>query len=175
MQINVSQLLREPIGSTREFQIDDVSDVIGNGYKSPVKGECRLLRTNRSVLATCKLSTEVELTCCRCLCQFHQPLEIKFEEEFLPTVDIVNGAPLPPPEEPSAFTIDEHHTLDIGEAVRQYAVMAIPIKTLCDENCAGLCQSCGKNLNQGKCDCPAQEADLRWSALTRLQQSTGKK
>jgi uncharacterized protein len=127
-----------------------------------------LLRLQRSILVRCALDTEVALTCSRCLGRFRHPLKINFEEEFLPTVDVTSGVPLGPPEEPGAFTIDEHHILDLTEAARQYAVMALPMKALCDEHCAGLCPKCGQNLNQGKCDCPAQEIDQRWSELTKL-------
>ena len=169
MQINVSQLLQEPIGATREYKIDEAADIIDDGEKYRVWGECRLLRTQRSILAKCVLDTEVVLTCCRCLSQFRHPLRIKFEEEYLPTVDILSGARLALPDEPGTFTIDECHTLDITEAVRQYTLMAVPMKALCNDDCAGLCQNCGKNLNQGKCDCPAKEIDPRWSLLTKLQ------
>jgi uncharacterized protein len=168
MQINVSQLFKEPVGATRDYEIDEKADLLGDGNKYYVRGECRLLRTNRSILTTCALETEVELTCSRCLRRFRHPLTINFEEEFFPTIDILSGAPLPPPEEASAFTIDEHHILDLGEAVRQYTVMSLPIKALCKDNCAGLCQTCGKNLNQGQCDCPTEEIDPRWSALAKI-------
>ena len=168
MLINVSQLLQEPVGAGREYEIDEAADIAGDGEKSTLRGSCRLMRLQRSVLVTCALNTGVGLTCGRCLGQFRHPLEIKFTEEFVPTVDVTSGVPLPPPEEATAFTIDEHHTIDLTEAVRQYALMAIPMKALCRADCAGLCQSCGKNLNQGPCDCPAPEIDPRWSELTKL-------
>jgi uncharacterized protein len=168
MQINVSQLLQEPIGSTRDYQVNGVVDITGDGNGSTVQGECNLLRTRRSILARCTLSTEARLTCSRCLIQFRHHLKIHFEEEYLPVVDVNSGAPLPLPEEASTFTIDEHHTLDLTEAVRQYALLAIPMKPLCRQDCAGLCQSCGQNLNQGSCDCPAPDTDPRWKALTEL-------
>jgi uncharacterized protein len=168
MQINVSQLLQEPTGSTRDYEINEAADIIGDGKEYAVRGVCQLMRTPHSILAKCALSTEVELTCNRCLSRFYHPLKINFDEEFLPTVDIVSGAPLPSPEEASAFTIDELHTIDLTEAVRQYAVMAVPMKALCAQDCAGLCPKCGQNLNQGRCDCPAQEIDPRWSELTKL-------
>ncbi len=169
MQINVSQLLQESVGATREYEIDEVTDIINDGKKYKVKGVCHLLRIQRSILVKCALNTEVELTCNRCLGLFRYPLNITFEEEFLPTVDISSGAPLPQPEDTGSFTIDEQHTIDLSEAVRQYTVMAVPMKALCDENCAGLCPKCGKNLNQGKCNCPSQEIDPRWIKLTKLQ------
>jgi uncharacterized protein len=168
MQINVSQLLREPIGAVRDYQVDGIVHDIGDGKGYQVRGECQLLRTQRSVLTRCTLDTEVELTCSRCLSQFLYQMTLNFEEEYLPTIDAVSGAPLPLPEEASTFTIDEHHILDLTEAIRQYALLAVPMKPLCREECAGLCQNCGKNLNQGPCDCPAQDVDPRWSKLTKL-------
>lgn len=169
MEINVSQLLRDPIGSTRDYHIDAVSDINGDGKSQKIQGECNLLRTQRSILVKCALDTEVELTCSRCLGQFRQPLKINFEEEFLPTIDATSGMPLPPPDDAGTFTIDENHTLDLTEAVRQYALVAIPIKVLCREDCAGLCPTCGKNLNEGKCDCATPDIDPRLSKLTDLR------
>ena len=165
MNINVSQLLQEPIGSTRDYQVNDVDTGDGQGYA--VQGECHLLRTGRSILAKCRLNTDTELTCSRCLSPFHQLLTSNFEEEYLPTVDVVSGAPLTLPEE-TAFTIDEHHILDLSEAIRQYTLRAIPMKPLCHQDCAGLCQACGKNLNQGRCDCPEPDMDPRWSELKKM-------
>lgn len=169
MEMNVSQLLRDPIGSTRDYRIDEVADVNGDGKSHKIQGECNLLRIQRSILVKCTLSTEVDLTCSRCLGRFRHPLKINFEEEFLPTIDATSGTPLPPPDDAGAFTIDENHILDLTEAVRQYSLMAIPIKALCNQDCAGLCQTCGKNLNEGSCDCAAPDIDPRWAKLTKLR------
>jgi uncharacterized protein len=169
MDMNVSQLLRDPIGSTRNYHVDEVVDITGDGNNHKIQGDCRLLRTQRSILVKCALNTEMELTCSRCLVNFRQPLKIKFEEEFLPTLDVQSGMPLPPPEESSSFTIDEQHILDLTEAIRQYYLLAVPMKALCKKDCAGLCPTCGNNLNQGKCDCPDEDTDPRWSKLAELK------
>ena len=168
MQINVSQLLQASVGTTRDYDMSEIVDVAGDGNGRLVQGEIRLLRTHRSILVKGALRTETELTCGRCLSLFRCPLALNVEEEYIPTVDVVSGAPLPPPEEPSSFTIDEHHVLDLTEAIRQYALLAIPMKPLCRKDCAGLCQNCGQNLNQEPCDCPVQETDPRWSELIKL-------
>jgi uncharacterized protein len=169
MDMNVSQLLRDPIGATRDFHIDEEVNITGDGKNHKIQGDCHMLRTQRSILVKCALNTEVELMCSRCLGKFRHPLKIKFEEEFLPTLDVTSGTPLPQPEESGAFTIDEQHTLDLTEAIRQYSLLAIPMKSLCKEDCVGLCPTCGKNLNQGKCDCPAPDTDPRWSRLAELK------
>ncbi|MBA7646092.1 hypothetical protein ES703_53853 [subsurface metagenome] len=168
MQINVSQLLKEPIGSSRNYEVSEIVDVTGDGSGRKVQGEVRLLRTHRGVLVKGELHAEVELTCSRCLSLFNFPVAINFEEEYLPTIDVVSGAPLPSPEEPGSFVIDEHHVIDLTEAIRQYTLLTMPMKPLCRQDCAGLCPDCGHNLNRGPCDYPPPAIDSRWSELTEL-------
>ena len=163
MQLNVSQLLKASIGSIRNYEVSETVDITGGG--SMVEGKVRLTRTDRGILVKGILRTEVEVTCSRCLSLFSCPLALNIEEEYFPTTDVVSGATLPLPEEPGGFTIDEHHILDLTEAVCQYALVAIPMKPLCREDCAGLCPKCGHDLNQGSCGCPGQEIELRWSVL----------
>jgi len=173
MEINVAQLLREPIGSVRDYDISKVMDITDGGPKSLVQGHIRLMRTNRSILVKGTFNTVVELTCSRCLSRFEYPLKINIEEEYYPTADVTTGAPAPLPDEPGAFTIDENHILDLTEAVRQYALLAIPMKPLCKETCAGLCPICGKNLNDGPCGCLTRVADPRWAVLSKLKKEKG--
>jgi len=157
MQINVAQLLKGNIGSVRDYDVDGVIDITGSGNDSPVRGNISLTRTDSSILVKGVVDSEVELTCSRCLNQFNCPLTLNIEEEYFPTTDVNSGASLPSPGDPDRFTIDERHVLDLTEALRQRALLAIPMKPLCREDCAGLCPSCGRNLNLGPCNCPPQE------------------
>ena len=161
MQINVSQLLKASIGSIRDYEVSGIVDIAGSGCL--VQGEVRLIRTNRGILVKGTLYTEIEVTCSRCLSMFSCPLALNIEEEYFPTIDVVSGASLPLTGESGCFTIDGHHILDLTEAICQYALLAIPMKPLCREDCAGLCSKCGHDLNQGPCGCPPQETELRWS------------
>jgi uncharacterized protein len=169
MDYNVSQLLREPIGATRDIHIDEIVSFLIDGKPHRIHGDCNLLRSDENIIVNCSLETEIELTCSRCLHTFIQPLKIKFAEEYVPTLDVLTGAHLAPPEDPAAFLIDERHILDLTEAVRQYAVMATPMKAVCKKSCAGLCAKCGKNLNEGKCGCPEDNIDPRWAKLADLK------
>ena len=168
MKMNVAQLLKTPIGSIRSYKVNEIVDIAGDGSGNMVQGEIKLMRTDRGILAKGILHIEVEVTCSRCLSLFSCPLTLNFEEEYFPTVDIAGGVPPPLPDEPGCFTIDEHHILDLTEAIRQYALLAIPMKPLCRANCAGLCLNCGHNLNQGPCNCPPQGGDPQWSKLKEL-------
>ena len=157
MQINVAQLLRAPIGSTRNYEVSIIIDITGDNGGSMVQGKVKLIRTNRDILAKGALHTEVKATCSRCLSSFSCPLVLNFEEEYFPTADVFSGTQLPSPDEPGCFTIDEHHILDLTEVICQYALLVIPMKPLCREGCGGLCPNCGHNLNLGHCDCLAQK------------------
>jgi uncharacterized protein len=138
LQINVSQLLKEPIGSERNYQVGGMVDIASSDDGIPVRGEVNLTRTNRSILVKGKLYLTVDVACARCLNQFDYPMALDIEEEYFPVLDTVSGTPLPAPDEPSSFTVDEYQVLDLTEAARQYAVMAIPMKPLCRNDCAGL-------------------------------------
>ena len=166
MRISVSQLLKESTGATRHYEIDETVDVGDGSYE--VRGEIRLVRTGRGMLVEGTLHTAVEIACSRCLELFTCPLTLHIEEEYFPTTDIVTGALLPLPEEPGSFTIDDRYVLDLTEAIYQYVMLAIPMKPLCREDCAGICPTCGHNLNQGPCHCPSQEIDPRWAELGKL-------
>ena len=174
MKINVAQLLRASIGSVKDYEVKKVIDITGDGVNSLVQGKVRLMRTNRSILVRGTLTTEVELTCSRCLGSFKCPLKINLEEEYYPTADVETGAAIALPDEPGCFTIDRNHILDLTEAVRQYALLALPMKPLCKESCAGLCPFCGSNLNRGPCGCPSGTADPRWAELSKLKKEKGK-
>ena len=166
MQINVSQMLKESIGSIRNYKLSEIVNI--SGGNSMVQGEVRLMRTDRGILVKGTLHTEVEVTCSRCLSLFSYPLALNIEEEYFPITDVVSGAPLSLTEEPGCFTIDERHILDLTEAIRQYVLLAIPMKPLCCEGCTGLCPSCGHNLNLGVCDCLPQGRESHLSELSKL-------
>ena len=57
---------------------------------------------------------------------------------------------------------------DVDEFIYSEVIVSLPMKHLCSENCKGICSKCGKNLNDGKCDCPEKEIDPRLAALAEL-------
>lgn len=169
MDFNVAQQLREPVGSEHEYILNEQDVELEQGQPaSNVTGRVVFLRTDKGLLVTASLLVTVQQVCGRCLERLVSTEKVEFQEEYLPTVDIVTGAFLPPPEDANAFRIDPHHILDIKEAVRQYLLTVKPIRPLCRPDCAGLCPHCGHNLNTGPCGCPKAVTDERWSALEEL-------
>ena len=166
MQINVSQQLKSLVGATRDYRINDVVNVSGTDRSA--YGQVEMTRTERSILVRGKLDTAVELVCSRCLSGFNCSLALDIEEEYFPATDIVSGEPLPLPDKSGTFIIDERNILDLTEAIRQYALLAIPMKPLCRQDCAGICPECGHNLNQTTCNCSPRPVDPRLAKLADL-------
>ena len=54
--------------------------------------------------------------------------------------------------EPDAYPILDNQ-IDLLPALREHLILAAPLQPLCQESCAGLCQVCGVNLNEGVCGC----------------------
>ena len=77
MQMNVSQLLQEVVGASRDYEVSDEVDIAGDGNFREVRGKVRLLRTHRGILVRAELNTEIELTCSRCLRSFRSPVTLK--------------------------------------------------------------------------------------------------
>jgi uncharacterized protein len=172
VQWNVSELLKSPTGTERVYGVDD-EERRYEEIATRVTGTVRLMKTDKSILATAEVDTGVRCSCSRCLTRFTQPLRLRFSEEYFPTIDLATGARLHDPIPEGAFTLDKQHTLDLGEAVRQYALMKTPMKPLCTEACRGLCPTCGANRNETACSCRASTEDFRWAGLDALRGKLG--
>lgn len=172
MIFNVAQLMKSNVGASLEadFAEDDIQLDKDLKIVGPLTGHARMRRINPGLLVDGWVDLTAELECTRCLKHFERPMHVTFEEDFFPTIDVETGVPLPPIEEEDIFPIDDHHLVDLTEAIRQRVLLNIPLVTLCEENCKGLCAQCGKDLNLGPCDCKP-EVDERLSILKTLLQN----
>jgi uncharacterized protein len=127
-------------------------------------------RTPRGILVRAHVSGEASGECSRCLRPLVLPVTIEFEEEYLPTIDIETGASVDLlPGEEESFRISPRHVLDIGDAVRQYWSMALPMAPVCADDCAGICPQCGRDMSSPGHECIGTPADDRWAKLAQLK------
>lgn len=166
-QFNVAQLLKESVGATRSYQVDELFR-LETGDREHLHGAVHLLRTDKGVYVSARLGLEVWETCARCLRPCRQRRALPIEEEFFPSVDVNTGVSLGPvDDDQEAFMIDPHHILDLDEAVRQALIVETPMKPLCREDCPGLCPTCGADRTTEACQCEGSR-NPQWSALFRL-------
>ena len=193
MQFNVAQLLKEPIGSMRRYElVEDISQldpelvVLG-----PLVGEVELLRTHSGILVEANLSTAVQVMCNRCLAPIANSVRFTVEESFRPLTEVATGRYLTPDEfkgteeelEDEALIIDEHHILDISEVVRQSIWLAMPMVPSCNWTGAGECpnliayrqeiQAAEASEPGGTPENEDEDIDPRWSELLKLRKQLG--
>ena len=123
-------------------------------------------RKGEEVRVRGKILTEVELLCDRCAAPQRAPLEVEFDTRFIPQSKAAGAT-----DNVELLTEDlglaayEGDAVDLDELVREQILLALPSRNLCREDCKGLCQKCGADLNAGQCSCEQGETDPRWAAL----------
>ena len=109
MIFNVSTLLGEPVGASRDHALAD-APAESAARPRPIRGAARLTRTTSGILVSARLTLETDLACARCLTRFRRPHEIAFDEEFVPEHDPATGLP-PAVDDPDTFRIDARQHL----------------------------------------------------------------
>jgi uncharacterized protein len=104
-----------------------------------------------SLLVTGGISGEATSDCARCL----ETVALDFEGEIEGWIYLKDpGDKLPEDmEEDEYLVVDEHNGVDLSVFLKAALVLDAPLIPLHDEDCLGLCPTCGKNLNEGPCSC----------------------
>ena len=160
-------LLAQPAGTRAAYPIDGVTIPLGDDLRltAPIEGVLHVSRTNRGVLVDAPLRTAIAGTCSRCLIDIEIPLEVRIEEEVLPSVDLATGHPVDTSLEPDLPRLTDHHELDLGTLVREGISLAEPIAPLCEAAGPGLCVECGKRLGSDHEAHETDDIDPRLAAL----------
>lgn len=127
-------------------------------FAKPINVKGFAIKNDKNISLDASVSTELELVCSRCLETFIYPVNIEIHEEF------TNNRS----EEDDETNLLTSGKVEITEIVIDDILSSLPIKKLCSENCRGLCQHCGANLNKTKCDCNSEDIDPRLEKLKEL-------
>ncbi len=115
----------------------------------------------------------LESGCDRCLTRFESPIET----ELVLRVELGIETPARSEKEPAGNETGEEPVvrlspdatvLELSDALREAVLLELPIKSVCREDCQGLCPHCGANRNLEPCDCDLTPRDPRWGALREL-------
>ncbi len=137
--VNVAQLLKEIVGSTRIIEVHvDRLPLDESTTAEDIDANVRLTRVADGILAEGRLMASVELECVRCLELYRARIEGDFEADFQPSVDVRTGVPLHVPEHEDIFVIDNNHELDLDELFRQVSIVSLPMRPICAEDCPGI-------------------------------------
>ena len=163
MLLGLSQIIDRP-GASVSFSVSvDLSDLCyGVSYpvSEPVLAEGNVRNTAGVLVMQGSIATTIHGICDRCASEFHRKVEFP--------IDVVLVTKLESEENEDEWVFPlEGDSADLDDIVRTVFVLNLDSKLLCKEDCKGLCPKCGKNLNDGPCNC-RKELDPRFAALKQL-------
>lgn len=115
-----------------------------------------------SILLTGSVQYSYAEQCARCLTEFENKVETKFEAVVVQRRDDDDNES----DEIKLVTIDGCVNLD--ETIKQLVYLSMPMKSVCKADCKGLCPTCGVNLNIEECKCQNKITDPRFEKLKNL-------
>jgi len=138
------------------------------GLKQPFVDDlilnCRIDKSDHQIILSCEVTVQANFICDRCTTNFHQTLYNDFQLVYFFDKESVDENNLNIRYLPEAET-----EIDLTKDAFEYTQCAVPMKKLCDENCKGLCSSCGINLNEKTCNCTNEEINPVWEKLLELK------
>ena len=143
---------------------DTTSFLWGTRFPSPMKVIGNITNTAGYMRMKLSLSADYIAQCARCLA----PVEGQFSLHLEKTVAPKNLLGDITEDKLDDYAIIEDGFLDMDEQLLEQLEMEFPLRFLCKDDCKGLCQRCGKNLNEGACSCSEKEIDPRMEPLRKL-------
>lgn len=161
MLIDVRPVLHTP-GKQLDFRFTmDLSDLEFSG-RYPIQEEVTVegnVRNTADILdLTLTASSTLDAVCDRCGKEFRQEKTVPFR--CVLAEEAQN-------EDNDEIVLLENGQVDAGDLARTAFILDMDTKTLCSQDCKGLCPRCGADLNLGPCGCK-KETDPRLAALAKL-------
>ena len=163
MLLGLSKIIDSPGASVSFSTSVDLSDLrYGVSYPvtEPVLASGQVRNTAGVLVMTGSIKTCIHGACDRCAADFDR--EIDFPIDVVLVTELANEDS----EDEWVFPL-EGDSADLDDIVRTVFVLNLDSKLLCKDDCKGLCCRCGKNLNDGPCNCQ-KELDPRFAALRQL-------
>jgi uncharacterized protein len=147
LKINISNLSE----GVHEYNFEESPSSIelDRRFSKPVLVQVELEKRRRQLFLTGHAKTSGRFVCDRCLDEFESVVNANYRMTYV--YDASDAGEVDKDE----LTVIHMSTneIRIDEDVREYILLAVPLKLLCKESCAGLCGTCGANLNHETCDC----------------------
>jgi uncharacterized protein len=123
------------------------------------------------------VSFTADLSCSRCLEPYPIASNSSFHIRFQPRPEasVENEEVEITDKEELDVEFYSERTVPLRHLALEQIQLTIPMKPLCDENCLGLCPTCGANRAREECSCETSLVDERWGALADIRESLAKK
>ena len=171
MFIEIQDLEQEPLHVHHEYGVREIDfrhdDAV---LADPVSADFVLSHRDRDLRISGKVVTAIRFKCSRCAKEFLRPFSASFELNYLPQPDWAKrGDEIELKYEEMDVGYYDGVRFDVDLMVLEQIELGMPMKYVCRENCKGLCDQCGADLNDGPCLCKKEETDSRLSGLLEFR------
>jgi len=125
-------------------------------------------RAGQELLFQGHITGDVVGHCGRCLEDYAFPLQADFHVVLVPKT-VEAGPDNELSDDQLDLSVYEGDQIDLAPLLQEQVILALPTRPLCDENCKGLCSSCGANLNLESCRCAVAVGDPRLAVLRNIK------
>jgi uncharacterized protein len=129
---------------------------------------CHVRKLAENVFLEGSIDTVLAVMCSRCLERALLPVSTLFRYTLVPLPDRQSPEIELSSEDLESGYYDED-VFDLEQLILEQIILQIPIKVLCEEDCRGLCPSCGINLNMETCRCRDKIVDDRFAVLKNIK------
>ena len=143
---------------------DTASFHYGVSFPSPMKVKGDITNTAGYMRMHLTASLDYVASCARCLTEVSGSFTFSLEKTVAPR-EVLSDLD---EDRLDDYAIIDDGFLDMDSQITEQLEVEFPIRFLCREDCKGLCSKCGKNLNDGECDCNKKEIDPRFAPLQKL-------
>ncbi len=143
---------------------DPKSSLWGVDFPSPMEVSGDIVNTAGYMRMRLNLSLDYVAQCARCLRDVRGSFSFDLEKTVAPASQL-EGLDEDKKDE---FAIVLDGFLDLDEQLLEILEIEFPARFLCKDDCRGLCPTCGKDLNDGPCDCEGEEIDPRLAPLKEI-------
>lgn len=156
MIINIKEIKGE-IDRSWEEPVDAINEMFAEEPHnslhliSPFSVEVHIVKIGEDVDIKGNFKVSVEFECDRCCDNSSILIKDKFHLFLMPRKDVVSEEESDEEGEMELGYYDEE--INLSDYVKEQLLLAIPVKLLCTDDCKGICQHCGANLNKEKCSC----------------------
>ena len=157
--------------------------------KAPLAVTMDLARADGLITVTGVVEGTIVRQCVRCLREYDDPLAFSIRAAYAPEAKTAQRHPkqVDPrktrvvsaeAEAESEEALDDQYNyegdhVELAPMVREHVILAAPMQPLCKEDCAGLCASCGKDLNEGPCPCAAEPPATTFRVVRSTKRQSG--
>ena len=107
----------------------------------------------------------VQVACARCLEPIPVDVSGPMDLFYRPMAHIARDEEVAISQDETEVGFYEGAGLELVDVVREQVLIGLPMRSICQEDCKGICSHCGGNRNRESCACSESIADPRWEAL----------